>query len=461
MNPLKLHGFFSVCHHDVYNEKDTESQNNKETEPLMSQSLFEEASRRFHDALKHEPMPADVVESLSMPKSKLEVSIPVRMDDGSLKVFSGFRVRYDDTCGPTKGGIRFHPDTDMDEVQSLAYWMTFKCAVMGLPFGGGKGGVAVNPKELSLAEIERLSRGYINGIADFIGPDIDIPAPDVYTNPMIMGWMMDQYSIIQRRQVPAVITGKPIALGGSQGRDTATAQGGYYCIQSVLPHYDQKPEETNIAIQGFGNAGSIVATLLHSAGYKIVAASDSKGAIFAPDGLDIPSVKRHKEETRKLEAIYCDGSVCDIGEHEKITNEELLEMDVDVLIPAALENVITADNADRIKARYIFELANGPVSPDADEVLTGKGVRVFPDILINAGGVTVSYFEWVQNRAGYYWTRDEVQRKLGEKMVHETNAIVDIAEEKEISFRTAAYVHANRRIGEAVAAKGTKEDFAS
>lgn len=425
----------------------------------MPPSLFEQASRRFTDALKHEPMPADVVESLSQPKSKLEVSIPVRMDDGSLKVFTGYRVRYDDTCGPTKGGIRYHPDTDMDEVQSLAYWMTFKCAVMGLPFGGGKGGVAVNPKELSMAEIERLSRGYINGIADFIGPDVDIPAPDVYTTPMIMGWMMDQYSIIQRKLTPAVITGKPIALGGSQGRGAATAKGGYYCIQSVLPRYGLQPEKTTVAIQGFGNAGSIVAELLHSAGYKVVAASDSKGAIFAGDGLDVPSVRRHKEETRKLEAIYCDGSVCDIGEHEKITNEELLELDVDVLIPAALEDVITSENADRIRAKYIFELANGPVSPDADEVLFGNGIHVFPDILINAGGVTVSYFEWVQNRAGYYWTAEDVQRKLGEKMVAETNAIVDIAEEKGIPFRTAAYVHSIRRIGQAVAAKGTQEDF--
>jgi len=425
----------------------------------MSESLFDEASQRLEAALKHIKISEDTVERLKFPKSTIKVSIPVRMDNGELKIFRGYRVRYDDTRGPAKGGIRFHPNVSVDEVQSLAFWMTFKCAAVGIPFGGGKGGITVNPKELSLLEVERLSRGYINAVADFIGPDTDIPAPDVYTNQMIMGWMMDQYSIIHRKIVPGVITGKPIALGGSLGRETATAMGAFFVMQNMLPKFKQSPESTTVAVQGFGNAGAILAELLHDAGYKVVAVSDSKGGIYAKGGLHIPSVKKTKQETRKLEAVYCEGSVCNIGEHDKISNEELLELDVDVLVPAALENQITKENADKIKAKYIFEVANGPITPEADAIMEPKGIKVIPDILTNAGGVTVSYFEWVQNRMGYYWSEEEVNEKLKAKMIPETEAIWKIAEEKKIPFRTAAYVHALARIEEAINAKGVKDHF--
>ena len=427
----------------------------------MSHSLFEEASQRLEEALKYAAISPDTIERMKLPKSSLKVSIPVRMDNGDLRIFPGYRVRYDDTRGPTKGGIRFHPNVSIDEVQSLAYWMTFKCAVLNLPYGGAKGGITVNPKELSRFELERLSRGYINAIADFIGPDVDIPAPDVYTNAMIMGWMMDQYSIIKRQYTPAVITGKPLTMGGSLGRETATAMGAFFVMETTLPklNWSLSPGSTRIAIQGFGNAGAILAELLFKAGYKIVAVSDSKCAIYKKEGLDIPSVRRYKDSTRTLKAVYCEGSICNIVEHETLTNEELLTLDVDLLIPSALENQITKSNAKDIKAKAIFEVANGPTTPEADDILQAKGVPVFPDILVNAGGVTVSYFEWVQNRQGYYWTLDEVNQRLKQKMVEETERICAIALAKKISYRTAAYVHALNRISEAVSAKGTKYYF--
>jgi glutamate dehydrogenase (NADP+) len=427
----------------------------------MSHTLFEEASQRLEEALKYAAVSADTIERMKLPKSSLKVSIPVRMDNGDLRIFAGYRVRYDDTRGPTKGGIRYHPNVSIDEVQSLAYWMTFKCAVLNLPYGGAKGGITVDPKELSRFELERLSRGYINAIADFIGPDVDIPAPDVYTNAMIMGWMMDQYSIIKRQYTPAVITGKPLAMGGSLGRETATAMGAWFVMETTLRNlkWSLAPKATRVAIQGFGNAGAILAELLFKAGYHVVAVSDSKGAIYRKEGLDIPSVRRYKDSTRALKAVYCEGSICNIVEHEAITNEEMLELDVDILIPSALENQITKANANNIKAKVIFEVANGPTTPEADEILSKKGVHVFPDILVNAGGVTVSYFEWVQNRQGFYWTLDEVNQRLQQKMVEETGHIWEIAQAKKITYRTAAYVHALNRISDAMSAKGTKYYF--
>ncbi|MFM7615615.1 MAG: Glu/Leu/Phe/Val family dehydrogenase, partial [Synechococcales cyanobacterium] len=378
----------------------------------MDPSLLTDASKRLENALQYVSLSEDVTERLKYPKASLQVSIPVRMDNGSLRVFQGYRVRYDDTRGPTKGGIRFHPHVNLDEVQSLAFWMTFKCAVVNLPFGGAKGGITVNPKELSRLELERLSRGYIDAIADFIGPDMDIPAPDVYTNPMIMGWMMDQYSIIRRQIIPAVITGKPISMGGSLGRETATAMGAFFTIEAMLPRFDRSPAETTIAIQGFGNAGGLLADLLARAGYRIVAVSDSQGGIYSSKGLNIPSIRQYKESSRSIQAAYCEGSVCSIVEHEIITNEDLLTLDVDILIPAALENQITSANAPHVNARLVFEVANGPITSDADLILESKGIKVFPDILVNAGGVTVSYFEWVQNRNGLYWALEEVNQHL-------------------------------------------------
>ncbi|MBD1848857.1 Glu/Leu/Phe/Val dehydrogenase [Leptolyngbya sp. FACHB-711] len=427
----------------------------------MSGSLLSDANTRLEKALRYVTIGEDAIERLRAPKASLTVSIPVRMDDGSLRVFQGYRVRYDDSRGPTKGGIRFHPGVTLDEVESLAFWMTFKCAVLNLPFGGAKGGVTVNPKELSKFELESLSRGYIDAIADFIGPDVDIPAPDVYTNAMIMGWMMDQYSTIRRQITPGVVTGKPITMGGSLGRETATAMGAFFSIQTLMPKLDRKPSETTVAVQGFGNAGAVLAELLYRAGYKVVAVSDSQGGVYAAQGLDIPSVRQIKDATRGIKAVYCRGSVCSQIDHEVITNGQLLELDVDILIPAALENQITAENADRIQARYIFEVANGPITSAADAILESKGIQVFPDILVNAGGVTVSYFEWVQNRSGLYWSLEEVNRRLNEKMTEETERIWVTAKELSCSMRTAAYVHALDRLGQALRTRGTREDYRS
>jgi glutamate dehydrogenase (NADP+) len=425
----------------------------------MTAPLLADANQRLDKALRYVTIHEDAIERLKFPKASLTVSIPVRMDDGSLRVFQGYRVRYDDSRGPTKGGIRFHPNVTLDEVQSLAFWMTFKCAALNLPFGGAKGGITLNPKELSKFELERLSRGYIDLIADFIGPDVDIPAPDVYTNPTIMGWMMDQYSTIRRQITPAVVTGKPIPMGGSLGRETATAMGAFFTIQTLMPKFDRRPETTTVAVQGFGNAGSVIAELLFRAGYKVVAVSDSQGGVYAAQGLDIPSIRRLKEATRGIKAVYCHSTVCSTVDHQTLTNAELLELDVDILIPAALENQITTENAERIKARYIFEVANGPITSGADQILESKGIQVFPDILVNAGGVTVSYFEWVQNRGGYYWSLEEVNQRLQQKMTHETELIWATAQELACSMRTAAYVHALKRLAESIEVKGTRNDY--
>ncbi|MDY7004917.1 MAG: Glu/Leu/Phe/Val dehydrogenase [Cyanobacteriota bacterium] len=425
----------------------------------MSDSLFADASLRLEKALKYVSLSEDTKERLKHPKATLIVSIPVRMDDGSLRVFQGYRVRYDDTRGPTKGGIRYHPNVSIDEVKSLAFWMTFKCAVVSLPFGGAKGGITVNPKELSRMELERLSRGYIDAIADFIGPDVDIPAPDMYTNPMIMGWMMDEYSIIRRQLIPAVITGKPVTIGGSLGRNTATSMGAFFAIETIMPKFEYIPEKTTVAVQGFGNVGAFLAELLCQAGYKVVAVSDSQGGIYSPQGLDIPSIRQYKESNKGIQAVYCKGSVCNIVEHQVLTNEELLALDVDILIPAALENQITEENVKDIKAKFIFEAANGPTTSAADVILEERGIYVFPDILINAGGVTVSYFEWVQNRSGLYWTLDEINQRLKEKMLAETEQIWQISQELSVSMRTAAYVHGLNRLGEAINAKGTRSYY--
>lgn len=423
--------------------------------------VFLDAIKRLDVAFEHAGIDEEALEKLKHPKQILQVAVPVRMDDGSLKIFQGYRVRHDDTRGPTKGGLRYHPDVDLSEVKALAFWMTFKCAVVGLPYGGAKGGVTVNPKELSRMELERLSRGFIAQIADFIGPETDIPAPDVYTNAMIMGWMMDEYSKITRRRTPAVITGKPIPLGGSQGRDDATGRGAYYCIKELEKKKSWQPEEIRVAVQGFGNAGQHVAQMLHADGYRIVAVSDSRGGIYKQEGFDIPSLIHIKNESRRLRAVYCEGSVCETIDSKEITNEELLELEVDLLIPAALENQITDNNAKRIKAPVIVEVANGPVTSAGDKILTEREVLVVPDILANAGGVTVSYFEWVQNKTGYYWTKDEVHQKLHEIMAREFNNVFDLMIERKIDMRTAAYVLGLNRIGEAIASQGTMSYFAA
>lgn len=422
-------------------------------------SPFQHALQRLEKASRLADLNSEVRQRLKQPQAILTVSIPVRMDDGSLRIFEGYRVRHSDLRGPAKGGLRYHPKVDLEEVKTLAFWMTCKCAVMDLPFGGAKGGIAVDPKTLSPAELERLSRAFMARLADFIGPDTDIPAPDVYTNARIMGWMMDEYSQVVRRRTPAVITGKPLSLGGSRGRDTATGRGGFICLEQLADRLGWAREKTTVAIQGFGNAGQAVARLLHERGYRVVAVSDSRGGILNRRGLDIPEVIEHKNTKKELKAVYSDESVCSEEEADSISNEELLGLEVDILIPSALSDVITEDNVDSVQAKVILELANGPVTGEADEVLAKKEVIVIPDILANAGGVTVSYYEWVQSRTGDYWSEEVVHERLEKRMHAQFEAVWNLREKHQTTLRTAAYTLALQRIGEAVEALGTRYYF--
>lgn len=425
----------------------------------MADNVFMDALIRVRDYGKSAGVSDEVVDSLMHANSILQASLAVRMDDGSTRRFTGYRCRYNSTLGPTKGGVRFHPDVNMAEVQALALWMTIKCAVVGLPYGGGKGGVVVDPKLLSPMELERLSRAYMRAMADVIGPHTDIPAPDVYTNARIMGWMMDEYEAIKRTKSPAVITGKPVRLGGSLGRDDATGRGAFLCVAELARRYKLDPKNTTVAVQGFGNGGYHVARLLHDAGYRIVAISDSKGGIYSPDGFDVASIYEEKQRSRRVRAVYCEQSICEVVEHDAISNDDLLRLDVDILIPAALEGVITEENAAAIRAPYIVEVANGPITSGADSVLEKSGTVVVPDVLANAGGVTVSYFEWVQNLQGFKWTLEEVHTRLQAIMVTAFGEIWDSATERKLSMRNAAYALAIQRIGEAVEAHGTRDYF--
>ncbi len=401
--------------------------------------VFENAQRQLEKAKKHVELSQQTEEILREPKEALTFSIPVRMDDGTIKVFTGHRVRYNDARGPTKGGIRYHPNVNIDEVKALAFWMTIKCAVIDIPYGGGKGGITVDPGKLSKGEIERLSRGWMRGASILVGPDRDIPAPDVYTTPQIMAWMADEYSIINGRYIPSVITGKPIAKGGSLARSYATAQGGFFCIKEASTKVPNGKKR--VAIQGFGNAGSHMARLLSKDGYMVVAVSDSKGGAQKDDGFDFDKLMEIKEKEGRVDAY----PGC-----KKLSPGKLLELDCDILVLAALENVITKENADKIKAPMIVELANGPVTPDADDILHSKNIFLIPDILANSGGVCVSYFEWVQNRDGFYWKESEVNAMLHEKMAKEFNTVFNLHLKKKIDMRTAAYVLALERIDEAV-----------
>ncbi|MGI8759225.1 MAG: Glu/Leu/Phe/Val family dehydrogenase [Acidimicrobiales bacterium] len=421
--------------------------------------VFADAITKLQRAATHLRVDPETLQRLQHPKATMVVSIPVRMDDGSLEIFEGYRVRHDDTRGPAKGGMRYHPAVSLSEVKALALWMTLKCAVVGIPFGGAKGGVAVNPKLLSTLELERLSRGFIAQLGDFIGPETDVPAPDVYTNAMVMGWMMDEYSRLRGRRIPGVVTGKPVELGGSWGRDDATGRGAYHAIKELGRRRDWDPAEVRVAVQGFGNAGQHVALLLHAEGYRVVAVSDSQGGISRSEGFDVPSLVKMKNESRKLAAVYCQESVCEMVSADQVTNAELLELDVDLLIPAALEGQITATNAERVRASTVVEVANGPTTGEADAILEDRGIVVVPDILANAGGVTVSYFEWVQNRSGDRWGRDEVRARLEAIMTTETKAVLDRAEDMKLDLRTAAYAHALDRVGAAIEAQGTSAYF--
>lgn len=419
----------------------------------MATDLFSTARERLDDAARYLDIEREVIEQLRYPKETLAATLLVRMDDGSRKAFKAWRCRYDDTRGPTKGGIRFHPAVNVDEVMTLAFWMTFKCAVANLPFGGAKGGVAVDVKTLSRAELERLSRSYVEGFSRFIGPERDIPAPDMYTNGIVMAWMADEYSTITGHPTPAIITGKPVALGGSLGRDDATGRGGYYVLRHLQAELGVSPEKSRVVLQGFGNASYHCARLLHDAGYRIVGLSDSASAIYDPDGMDPYAVMDHKTRNRGLAGAPTRGV------SRQLDNAELLEAECDVLIPAAVENQITEANAANVKAPVILELANGPVTPGADAILDRNGVVVVPDILANSGGVTVSYFEWVQNKTGYYWPVEEIHSKLKAGLEPETRRIWDLAKDKGVNLRTAAYVHGLERIGQAVEARGTKAFF--
>lgn len=425
----------------------------------MSENTLSDALQRVKRIGKNACVSQDVIDALMHPRATMTASLPVRMDDGSTRYFTGYRCHYNNILGPSKGGIRFHWKVDQQEVESLALWMTIKCAVVGIPYGGGKGGVCVDPKQLSPMEIERLARAYVRAMADFIGPETDIPAPDVYTNARIMGWMMDEYETIKRVKAPGVITGKPISLGGSLGRDDATGRGAYLCIKQLETKNNWNPKQTTIAIQGFGNGGYHVAQLLHGDGYKIVAISDSQGGIYSENGFDVESVYQEKQRTHKVKAVYCERSVCELVEHEAITNKQILELDVDILIPAALDGVIHHDNVNSIKAGNIVEIANGPILGEVDHVIQEKGIFVVPDVLANAGGVTVSYFEWVQNRSGYAWTIDEVHRRLGDIINKAFNETWDIAQNEGRNMREAAYTLAMRRLGDGIEAHGTQEYF--
>lgn len=411
---------------------------------------------RATDILKLSP---EVVAVLERPVQVHKVEIPVKMDNGTVKNFTAYRSQYNNARGPYKGGIRFHPNVSEDEVKALSFWMMVKCAVLNLPLGGGKGGVVVNPKELSPGEQERLSRGYIRALHKFLGANKDIPAPDVYTTPQIMGWMLDEFEKMVGHHEPGMITGKPLSLGGSAGRSFATAQGGVYVLEEAMKKLGKKPSETTVAIQGFGNAGSHVAYILHKLGYKIVAVSDSKGGVYNEDGI-VPEKAEAIKKAGGILGCYCVGTVCTLeqikteGPCRGVSNEELLELPVDVLVPAALENQITAENASRVQAKIILELANGPTTPEADSILHQNGVLVIPDILANAGGVTVSYFEQVQNASNYYWSESEVLEKLKKLITEAFNSVWSTKEKHAVDMRTAAFVLAIDRVAVAMKDRG-------
>lgn len=408
-------------------------------------SLFENTLKQIRKASELMKLSANVEAVLSHPERVIEVSLPVVMDDGKLRVFQAFRVQHNSIRGPYKGGIRYHPQVDMDEVKALSTWMTMKCAVVGIPLGGGKGGIVMDPKALSPRELEAVTREYARAMAPFIGPEMDVPAPDVYTNPQIMAWIADEYSKIHGKNVLGVVTGKAIETGGSQGRDTATSQGGVYIIEEYLKSVGKNPQGMTVAVQGFGNAGSHVARLLHELGMKVIAISDSKSALHCPDGLIPEAAMVCKAEKGQVGECAPVGSKCDV-----ITNEQLLTLPCDILVLSALENQVRVDNADSVQAKAIVELANGPVTPEADEILARKGVPVIPDILANAGGVTVSYFELVQNQMNYYWSLEEVLSKLKPIMQNAWKEVAGNAMLFKCTYREAAFITALKRLEAAI-----------
>lgn len=408
-------------------------------------NVWQMAQKQFDEVAEYMGLEDWIWRTLRECRRVYIVSIPIVKDDGKVEVFEGYRVHHNITRGPAKGGIRYHPDVTLEEVKALAMWMTWKCAVMNLPFGGGKGGVRCNPKQMSEKEIERLTRRYTSEIIDAIGPEKDIPAPDVYTNPQTMAWIMDTYSVIRGYSTPAVVTGKPVPLGGSLGREEATGRGVYYVILEALRYLKLSSEGMKVVIQGFGNAGSVVARLLFEDGFKIIGVSDSKGGIYNPEGIDIERLIDVKKET---------GSVINYKDGERITNEELLQLKTDILIPSALERQITEENASKINAKIIAEAANGPITPEGDKILEDKGVFIIPDILANAGGVTVSYFEWVQDIQRYFWSKKEVDSKLKDMMGKAFWDVIEIREKEKVGMRMATYILGVGRVAEATRLRG-------
>lgn len=398
---------------------------------------FEAMSERFDRAATILGLDPDLYAVMRVPSRELKVYIPVRMDTGHIQVFEGFRVQHNFARGPAKGGIRYAPDVSLDEVKALSAWMTWKCAVVNVPFGGGKGGIICNPQQMSLGELERLTRRYTAELIDFIGPDKDVPAPDMNTNEQTMAWIMDTYSMHARHTVTAVVTGKPVALGGSLGRREATGRGVLIVTNEAIKRFKLKPEDTRVVVQGSGNVGGIGAELMYNQGYKITAISDIGGGIYNEKGINIPEALKYLQENKTFEGY---------PEADIVGNSELLEIECDVLAPCATENQITSENADKIKCKILAEGANGPTTPKADKILHDNGVFVIPDILANAGGVTVSYFEWVQDRMGYFWREDEVNQRLEEKMVASFNELCHFAEKHNVDTRTAAYMLAIDRV---------------
>ncbi|HOK44500.1 MAG TPA: Glu/Leu/Phe/Val dehydrogenase [Bryobacteraceae bacterium] len=419
--------------------------NTVETPSVETKNPYQLAMQNFEKAADVLELDEDTRTMIRNPERVLMVNVPVRMDNGHIQSFTGYRVQHNTARGPAKGGIRFHPGVTLEEVMALATWMTWKCAVVNIPYGGGKGGVACNPKEMSTGEIERLTRRYTSAILPIIGPDIDIPAPDVYTNSQIMAWIMDTYSMTRGHLVPGVVTGKPLCMGGSVGRNEATARGVFNTIECACQHLKIRLKGAKVVVQGFGNAGAISAHLLDSAQADVIAVSDSQGCIYNADGLHIPKLMLHKERT---------GSVKGFPGSEAITPEELLGLDCDILVPAALENMIDGNNARLIRAKIVAEAANGPVTPEADAILDDKGIFVIPDILCNAGGVTVSYFEWVQNEQHWAWDLNEVNTRLEKVMKRSFQEVLEVQQQRKTNMRTAANALAISRVVEASTIRG-------
>lgn len=417
---------------------DNDHLNNAKNDVLRSTQTI------IHRALEKLGYPEEVYELLKEPLRLLTVKIPVRMDDGSVKVFTGYRAQHNDAVGPTKGGIRFHPDVTEREVKALSIWMSLKCGIVDLPFGGGKGGIVCDPRNMSFRELEKLSRGYVRAISQIVGPTKDIPAPDVFTNSQIMAWMMDEYSQIDEFNSPGFITGKPLVLGGSHGRESATAKGVTICINEAAKKSGIEIKGARVSIQGFGNAGSFLAKFMHDAGAKVVGISDAYGALYDPEGLDIDYLLDRRDSFGTVTKLF----------KNTISNKELLELECDILVPAAIENQITEENANNIKAKIVVEAANGPTTIEATEILTNRGILLVPDVLASAGGVTVSYFEWVQNNQGYYWTEEEVDERLEKILIKSFNNIYDLSQSRRVDMRLAAYMIGVRKMAEASRFRG-------